>query len=115
MSWHARRYRKKEMRTKHELACQGKDKITEHHVPPTSTCPDFARQFILLKNSKDHEAYHQLFRNVGSFEKALKILENDWRLFVAFTRLFGECETFNEAAAILKNEWWKPDNNQQNS
>ncbi|MDO8676527.1 MAG: hypothetical protein Q7K16_02655 [Candidatus Azambacteria bacterium] len=115
MSWQAKRYRKKEKRSEHELACQVKDKITEHHVPPTSTCPDFSKQFVLLKDRKGHEAYHQIFRNVGNFTKALKILENDWCLFVAFTRLFGECKTFNEAAAVLKNDWWEPNRNKQNS
>ena len=114
MSWRAKRYNKKERREA-KLTYREKDRMTEHHVPPTSTCSDFSKQFILLKNHKDHEAYHQIFRNIGNFEKALKILETNWRLFIAFTRLFGECKTFSEAEMILKSDWWEPDGNKQNS
>lgn len=48
-----------------------------HHVPPRSN--GFSDGgFVLSKRRIDHKAYHQLFKNAGSYEECCAILLRDW-------------------------------------
>lgn len=49
-----------------------------HHVPPRSNGYHAKTGYILVKRLIDHRAYHQLFKNAGTFEEACEILKRDW-------------------------------------
>lgn len=73
MSWHANRYRLEVVapRKANQL-----DSMSKHHVPPRH--PARAAPFLLRKSVTDHRAYHQLFRNAGSYEQCCEILRREW-------------------------------------
>lgn len=52
------------------------DSMSRHHVPPRH--PAKNTPFLLRKSVKDHRAYHQLFRNAGSYEQCCEILLREW-------------------------------------
>jgi hypothetical protein len=51
---------------------------TMHHVPPTSTCRDFSKQFVKRLRRSKHEAYHTLFANLPTFEACVEELRKYW-------------------------------------
>lgn len=58
-----------------------KNKITSHHVPPTSRCktPEAkAKQFILKKTETQHRAYHVLFANLATYQECCEVLLDEW-------------------------------------
>lgn len=62
MSWNAQRYRKGGSR---------------HHVPPKNSTDNL---FTMKVSTIDHRAYHQLFRNLGTFEQCVHVLWKYWWL-----------------------------------
>lgn len=107
MSWQAQRFdgcgilNKQKEPNQRRLPRRRQTSLTQHHVPPSSVCKDPAKQFVLMKSWKDHQAYNVLFGNPRSFSKAVRVLK-------AYRQLFGECRSFDEAVAILKKHWWSP-------
>jgi hypothetical protein len=49
-----------------------------HHVPPRSNGYHAKTGFILVKRVIDHRAYHQLFKNAGTYQECCDILWTQW-------------------------------------
>lgn len=53
-------------------------KLTRHHVPPTSTCKDPSKQFVLMRTEAEHRSYHILFSNLATYEECCEVLRKYW-------------------------------------
>lgn len=49
-----------------------------HHVPPRSNGYNAKTGFMMVKRIIDHRAYHQIFKNAGSYQECCEILLRDW-------------------------------------
>lgn len=72
MSLQAKRYRLELVENKRNSP----EGMSKHHVPPRH--PATRTPFLLRKSVKDYRAYHQLFRNCGSYEQCCEILLREW-------------------------------------